>query len=90
MTNRKQIARLNRDALAVFVFTQTEIEAMLAGLQGQRRPLRLRARGDQLVLRRYLERYAEPLKRVIDSAFKEASTPPAPAPRGSGRRGSGS
>ena len=72
MTTRKQIARSNADALAAFVSRKAEIDTMLA---------RLRALSDDHFgyspdeitwsHAEGLAHYAELLKRITDSAFKE-------------------
>ena len=72
MSNRKQIARSSRDALAAFVSKKAEIDAMLTRLQAlSDDPFNYSP--DDITWDHVgtLAHYAELLKRVTDSAFKE-------------------
>ena len=72
MTNPKQIARSNRDALAAFVSKKAEIDAMLTRLQALSDD-HFNYSPDHITWDHVgtLGYYAEKLKRVPDSAFKE-------------------
>jgi hypothetical protein len=72
MTNRKQIARSNRDALTAFVSKKPEIDAMLARLQALSDD-HFNYSPDDITWDHVgtLAHYAEMLKRVTDTAFKE-------------------
>ena len=69
---RKQIARSNEDALAVFVSKKAEIDAMLSRLQSLSDD-HFGYSPDEISWDHVgtLGYYAELLKRVTDSAFKE-------------------
>ena len=94
---QKQIIRSNEQALAAFVSKKAEIDAMLARLQALSDD-HFGYAPDEVTWAHVgtLEHYAELLKRITDSRSTRASTPrstpdlPRPAPRGTGRRGSGS
>jgi hypothetical protein len=72
MTIQRQITRSNEDALTAFVQKKAEIDAMLARLQALSDE-HFDYSPDEITWSHLgtLEHYAELLKRITDSAFKE-------------------
>jgi hypothetical protein len=92
---QSQIAKSNEDALAAFVSKKAEIDAMLTRLQA-RSDDHFNYSPDKITWGHVgsLRYYAELLKRVTDSAFKEGESAelgaPISRPRPARRRGFGS